>query len=424
MFSSEFGDPEALRILVYEHVSGGGFAGKPLPASVLCEGYAMLRSAVSDFKDAGHTVTITLDSRIAALKPPISADFIVSVSSGNDIKSVLKDASDSADAALVIAPESNGTLQSFIEIVKSTSVLSLNSNPRAIQEATNKAVFFHHARTLGLKTPETILLDACDGAESAKRTIRDKIELPIIVKPVDGVSCSGLSIVKDFSQLAPAMKKASGESSNAHVIAQEFVKGVAASVSLIVADNKALPVSLNKQNIMLKTSQFGSCYEGGVVPFNTSLNTNAFAAAEKAVASYSGLLGHVGVDMVLTEEEPFLLEINPRLTTSIVGLRKVANFNLAQAVLDAAVSHELPVNVKTKGYAFFSKVSLNNPTADAFQRISKMEDATSPPFPSAQNGTTYALIQSFGDSPDEAALKLLEIKKRLRYILKGGKKSW
>jgi len=63
-----------LQFLVYEHVSGGGFANDELSPSVLSEGYGMLRSLISDFKTAGHNVTTLLDSRLKAFNPPIEAD--------------------------------------------------------------------------------------------------------------------------------------------------------------------------------------------------------------------------------------------------------------------------------------------------------------------------------------------------------------
>ena len=70
-----------MKLLVYEHISGGGFADEPLSAVILSEGFGMLRTLVSDFKAAGHHVSTTLDSRIVRLNPPISADWVVPVNS-------------------------------------------------------------------------------------------------------------------------------------------------------------------------------------------------------------------------------------------------------------------------------------------------------------------------------------------------------
>ena len=48
-----------------------------------------------------------------------------------------------------------------------------------------------------------------------------------------------------------------------------------------------------------------------------------------------GLQGYVGVDLVLGEETCWLIEINPRPTTSYVGLRRVIDLNMAAAIWHA-----------------------------------------------------------------------------------------
>ncbi len=68
-----------MKILVYEHVSGGGYAGQDISPSVLSEGFGMLRCLVEDFKAAGHEVTVLIDSRLSKLNPPIDADCIVPI---------------------------------------------------------------------------------------------------------------------------------------------------------------------------------------------------------------------------------------------------------------------------------------------------------------------------------------------------------
>ena len=39
------------------------------------------------------------------------------------------------------------------------------------------------------------------------------------------------------------------------------------------------------------------------------------------VESFSGLRGYVGVDVVLGQDKLYVVDVNPRLTTSYVGLR-------------------------------------------------------------------------------------------------------
>jgi predicted ATP-grasp superfamily ATP-dependent carboligase len=49
------------------------------------------------------------------------------------------------------------------------------------------------------------------------------------------------------------------------------------------------------------------------------------------------LWGYVGVDLVLADAGPIVLEINPRLTTSYCGLRDALGINPAALVLDGTL---------------------------------------------------------------------------------------
>jgi predicted ATP-grasp superfamily ATP-dependent carboligase len=76
------------------------------------------------------------------------------------------------------------------------------------------------------------------------------------------------------------------------------------------------------------------------------LNDRAQRLARRAIAPVDGLSGYVGVDLVLGAagdgSEDVAIEINPRLTTSYVGLRALAEFNLAEAMLALALGRPLP----------------------------------------------------------------------------------
>ena len=53
-----------MRILVHEFVSGGGFAGRDVPASLAREGAAMRTALVSDLAAIGrHQIVTTADPR-------------------------------------------------------------------------------------------------------------------------------------------------------------------------------------------------------------------------------------------------------------------------------------------------------------------------------------------------------------------------
>ncbi|HEY5388243.1 MAG TPA: hypothetical protein VIL79_10115, partial [Thermoleophilia bacterium] len=62
-----------------------------------------------------------------------------------------------------------------------------------------------------------------------------------------------------------------------------------------------------------------------------------------------------GVDLVLGEEACWLIEINPRPTTSYVGLRRVIDINMAAAIWRACRDGSLPAVVAVPPPAAFGR---------------------------------------------------------------------
>ena len=171
-----------MKLLVYEHVSGGGYAGQPISPSVLSEGFGMLRSIVSDFKSAGHEVTVLLDARLSKLNPPIDADCTVPVFYPQEAEKFLVNAAKINDAVYVIAPETGQTLQSLVEFVEQTGKVSLNCESSAIQKVADKTVLYETLKKNGLPTPKTMVLNVDDGLAEVKQINQKQVKLSFSVQ--------------------------------------------------------------------------------------------------------------------------------------------------------------------------------------------------------------------------------------------------
>ena len=406
-----------MNLLIFEYVSGGGYANTKLSTSILSEGYGMLRSLISDCKAAGHNVTTLLDSRLKEFNPPNEADKIIFVSSPNELYTKLKELSSVVNAVYVIAPESSQVLEKLVHTIETSGGTSLNCEIDAIKRVSNKMTAYETIKKRGLKVPETVLLDIHEKTENIKRLTKE-LGYPLVFKPLDSVSCSGLSLVKDEGGIAAAVKKVRQESMSNHFIAQKVIRGKAASVCVISTGDKALSVTLNKQLVTLASPDEESGYYGGVVPFDHSLEKEALRAAQTVVEGIGGLKGYVGVDIILSNEGPVVMEVNPRLTTSYVGLRRVANFNPAEAIVDAVIRRKLPKNVQSRGYAFFSKVEVPS-RRQIIAETYKVEEVISPPFPIEVNRSAYALIATVSTSPKGAESAFHRAKKRLLNLYRG-----
>ena len=78
-------------------------------------------------------------------------------------------------------------------------------------------------------------------------------------------------------------------------------------------------------------------YLGGRLPIAGGLARRATDLAERSFAALPACVGYAGVDMILGRDpsgsEDYVLDVNPRLTTSYLGLRQLADGSLAEGMI-------------------------------------------------------------------------------------------
>ena len=303
----------------------------------------MLRAVLDDFQSwGGARVTATRDLRLAACA--LAADEIVGLHP-EEYLPALDTLMEAADAVLIIAPESDGVLARLSTLVEEKGKLLLGSSSGSVSVAGDKWACFQRFKESGLPTPHTQRVNCAELPAAA-----EELGFPLVVKPVDGVGCEGVSIALDPSSLRMALDLLCPRPES--VLLQPYLSGTHASVSLLAAETGVRPLSLNGQEVSVGVPFH---YRGGTVPLDHVLRDLAFDRAQKAVSLIPGLKGYVGVDMLLTDRECYTIEINPRLTTSYVGLRRVIDINLAEAVWRACRDHELPGKTILSGRVSFLK---------------------------------------------------------------------
>lgn len=135
-------------------------------------------------------------------------------------------------------------------------------------------------------------------------------------------------------------------------IITEFIRGEDISSSVIAGKAAVLPLTINKQFIRADGERLR--YEGGYVPYSLGQEADRelMRISEQVVTTLHGA-GYVGIDFVLAEDErkAYVVDVNPRPTTSIVGIAKVLkNYEVADLMLRAKFG-TLPAadDVKTEG---------------------------------------------------------------------------
>ena len=118
-------------------------------------------------------------------------------------------------------------------------------------------------------------------------------------------------------------------------------------MSLICWEGKCLLLSANIQNI----EKTGDQLELKSCVINALERSLFIEFSNKLIARMPGLRGYIGIDVLITDDEILLVEINPRLTTSYAGLSSALGINPAEYILHTFLSQELPVFVQTKNDA-------------------------------------------------------------------------
>ena len=331
-------------ILVHEYVTGGGWPTPDLPPGLAAEALAVLRALLADLRAWGRfPVVTTRDRRLHGT--PLTADRVVDLDAEVYPTRVLELARE-CGAALVVAPEGGGVLQHLSSLVSDAGVCLLGSPPEAVAVAADKWECYRRFSQAGLPTPRTIRVSPGAAPVAAAR-----LGYPVVVKPLDGAGCDGVALATDDDVLKRTLRQPALLGAES-ILVQKYASGSAASVSLLVADGRSTVLSLNEQRVR---AGIPFAYDGGVASWPHPRRAEACELGQRAVALVPGLRGYVGVDLVLGEKTCWLIEINPRVTTSYVGLRRVVDLNIGAALWHACRDGSLPASVAVPPLAAFGK---------------------------------------------------------------------
>ncbi len=322
-----------MKIFVHESITGGGLGSSMIVPTLLAEGRMMLDALLTDLLRLEEHQLLLLIDRRRLEQVPLHPRLRV-VDGRRGYHRIFREMVEEADAALLVAPETAGLLEGITAIVEASGKLVLGSSTAGIKVAGDKALTYQLLKTSGIPTPETHRIRHVDDTATLAR----HLGYPVVIKSLDGVGCQSVFIARRELELQRALGAAWREMGPEVLLLQPYAEGVHASVSLVTDGVRSLPLTLNLQEIRGRTRLR---YHGGRVPLEHPLRSLAFRRAEQVVMAIPGLKGYVGIDMVLTDRDAVVIEVNPRLTTSYVGIQRVLRQNLATLILDA-VGGRLP----------------------------------------------------------------------------------
>lgn len=263
------------------------------------------------------------------------------------------------DMVWLIAPETNGTLIELSELCFEAEKLEdgpifLGSGFDTILTGTSKTLCYEALQaaniyTLPVHAGEDLLQPAYY-EQLQKLNIRQWV-----AKPEDGAGCEGIQLFDSLDDLQEWIMK---NDRYLHYLAQPYQQGIAASISMLCRNGKAWLLSCNEQHIECD----GRHFKLNGVTVNGMLNywQRFETVARKIAQMLPDALGYIGVDVIVDEvnNKIYVLEINPRLTTSYVGLHEALNSNPAKLILDCILNDRFEMPNFTKNSLLQNQVEV------------------------------------------------------------------
>jgi predicted ATP-grasp superfamily ATP-dependent carboligase len=330
-----------VKVFVYEFSCAADLQQYPMARLLRAEGAAMLSAIIKDFAQLAEVEVLCLLAERVRQAPEgrrIAAQCAnpgFSCHDGEEKKAIAELAR-AANFSLIIAPESQHILLERCRWVEDAGGRLLGPSSAAVELAADKLRLAKHLSRRNVPTPRTRLL-------LEHETFED-LHFPVVLKPRHGAGSQECYLVSNSAQLQKDHElRGLARPGSPDVLVQSYVSGRPASVSFLVSpyDSRAL---LPADQELSADGRFR--YLGGRIPLEKELGIRATELARRAIQQLPGLLGYVGVDLVLGKpsdgSQDYVIEINPRLTTSYIGLRALTEGNLAEAILCAATGEEIP----------------------------------------------------------------------------------
>jgi predicted ATP-grasp superfamily ATP-dependent carboligase len=316
-----------MKHFLFEFITGGGLIGQTLPDSLVREARTMVQTLIKELIACGHyKITITRDSRSELFDYDVTQHTI-----NTPFKKILPKLVRKSDVCWLIAPETENCLYNLTDLFMKNASIFIGSDLNAVHTTASKLITSNILENANICTPETKLL---------KDVIPDS-KSGWIIKPDDGVGAQNCIYVSDRLALREDMTI----KENNNYIIQPFIEGEHMSMSLFVYNKNIQLLSCNKQEITLKNNLISL----------TGIGVNEFLLykdqmkelAESIVSTIPGFSGYIGIDLIRSNNKFFVIDINPRFTTSYAGISASLGINITEKILNTFLSQEIQdINLK------------------------------------------------------------------------------
>ena len=280
------------KILIFEYITGGGLIENKLTYSLLNEANIILDSLI---KESKNTVHFFCDYRHkyknnnnAILVYPNNKDIIF------DSNFISK-----YDYFLPICPEIDLILFNYVKKIRQKKITNIHlSDNKSLLIASDKLMLKDTCNQYMILNPDSY----SSNSKNNKFITKDRY----------GCGCNNISIISN-----PLRKNSS------NMIHENYIPGKSYSANLYIKDSGYKLISINQQHISRKnTSLKLDSIDVNIYP---SFNNMIYKFIDDILNVIPGLRGFIGFDFIFNNDKIFLIEINPRFTTSMALIEKCKN---------------------------------------------------------------------------------------------------
>ncbi len=318
------------------------------------------------------------------------------------VEAVLKATLEHGASGVLVAGGLDDELDALAELHRAVGVLGCS--PREFKQARDIRVVMEAASRSGLATPKTALCRTPGEVAEAAR----EVGLPAVIKPDRTSGGYGIRVAKDIDEAVRLFRPVASHSRR-HVVVQEYISGVDASISLLSTGREAVAISVNRQILGLR--ELGQLeplgYSGNITPLRLGRAESEIRRACEELCRRLKLRGSVGVDLVVRGGEAYVMEVNPRLQATLECIEEAYGINLISLHLKA-LGGELPGELKARRHVARLIVYAKQPCIVGYLHdIDGVRD-TPPPGTAVEARSPVCSITSAAQSLEHALRSCLE----------------
>jgi D-alanine-D-alanine ligase len=205
-------------------------------------------------------------------------------------------------------PAEDGILQGYLKML---NIPHSTCDVLAAAVTFNKFVCNHYLKSFGVNVANSVLLRQSHPYEV--KDIALKTGFPCFVKPNAGGSSFGVTKVRELSELEPAIEKAFKESDE--VIIEQFLEGTEVTCGLYKTAEKAVIFPITEVVSTNEFFDFEAKYTPGkaheITPARISDELTLSIKKQSSITyDLIGCKGIVRMDYIISDNRPFLLEVN------------------------------------------------------------------------------------------------------------------